>query len=149
MLHFCELCVEEIRPGNMNNGHMTNRGCLYAFWLLLHKETGLGRGSGTVVADDDWWKQNTKNHGEWRKLRYGPPENIAELEFMFQNIAADGSTSCIPGEQMREGYEGDEGGDGDKSTVRIHSLRRNSTSTTATCPRWRTKSPMVKVMKGV
>jgi hypothetical protein len=89
MLHFCELCVEEIRAGNTNNGHLTNRGYtniaanfeeqtglhhskrqfknrwdalrrMYTFWLWLNKQSGLGRSGGTVVADDAWWKKHTK-----------------------------------------------------------------------------------------
>jgi hypothetical protein len=88
---FCELCVEEIRAGNTNNGHMTNRGYtniaakfeeqtglrhskrqfknrwdalrrMYTFWLCLNKQSGLGRSGGTVVADDAWWKKHTKGH---------------------------------------------------------------------------------------
>ncbi|PAN30820.1 hypothetical protein PAHAL_5G299600 [Panicum hallii] len=91
MLHFCELCVEEIRAGNTNNGHLTNRGYtniaanfeeqtglhhskrqfknrwdalrrMYTFWLWLNKQSGLGRSGGTVVADDAWWKKHTKGH---------------------------------------------------------------------------------------
>ncbi|TVU14699.1 hypothetical protein EJB05_38184, partial [Eragrostis curvula] len=106
---FCELCVEEIRAGNRNNGYLTGTGYKnlaqkfedrtglrhsrqqfknrwealrrqYAFWLWLNKQSGLGRSKGTVVADDEWWKKQTKNHSDWRKLRYGPPENLAELE---------------------------------------------------------------------
>ena len=91
-----------------------------------------------------------QNHGEWRKLRYGPPDNLDELQVMFQNIAVDGSSSCIPGEQVIESDEGDEGDVGDRSPERTLPRKRcRSTSTTATSPRKRTKSPMVKVMKGI
>nr|XP_034570765.1 uncharacterized protein LOC117835523 [Setaria viridis] len=173
---FCELCVEEITAGNSNKGHLTNRAYnniaakfeertglrhskqqfknrwdalrrMYAFWLYANKPSGLGWGRGTVVADDAWWKKHTKNHGEWRKLRYGPPDNLDELQVMFQNIAVDGSSSCIPGEQV---IESDEGDVGDRSPKRTLPRKRcRSTSTTATSPRKRTKSPMVKVMKGI
>lgn len=127
----------------------------------MNKQSGLGRGRGTVVADDAWWKNNTKvmdaemlaivifillllleflgtkGHGEWRKLRYGPPENLTELEIMFQNIAVDGSSSCIPGELISERYECDVG-----EGSPIHSLKRPSSTR-------ETKSHMVKVMKGI
>ncbi|CAN6201170.1 unnamed protein product [Urochloa humidicola] len=178
---FCELCVEEIRDGNSNKGHLTNRGYrniaakfeertglrhskqqlknrwdalrrMYSFWLWMNKQSDLGRNKGTVLTDDEWWKTHTKGHSEWRKLRHGPPENLDELEVMFQNIAVDGSSSCIPGEQMTEGYEGDNGdGDvGDGSPITTPTAKRtNSTCTTATSPRKKTKSPMVKVMKGI
>ncbi|CAN6362276.1 unnamed protein product [Urochloa humidicola] len=179
---FCELCVEEIKAGNSSKGHLTNRAYtniaakfeertglrhsklqlknrwdalrrMYSFWLSINKETGLGRRRGTVQADDDWWEKNTKGHGEWKKLRFGPPENLDELEVMFQNIAVDGSSSCIPGEQMTNTYEGDDSEDGDVgdgSPVSTHTGKRaGSTTTTATSPKKRTKSPMVKVMKGI
>nr|XP_034586545.1 L10-interacting MYB domain-containing protein-like [Setaria viridis] len=153
---FCELCVEEITAGNSNKGHLTNRAYnniaakfeertglrhskqqfknrwdalrrMYAFWLYANKQSGLGWGRGTVVADDAWWKKHTKNHGEWRKLRYGPPDNLDEL-------------------QVIESDEGDEGDVGDRSPERTLPRKRcRSTSTTATSPRKRTKSPMVKM----
>ncbi|CAL4994125.1 unnamed protein product [Urochloa decumbens] len=126
---------------------------MYSFWLSINKETGLGRHRGTVVANDAWWEKNTKGHGEWKKLRFGPPENLNELELMFQNIAVDGSSSCIPGEQMIDTYEGDGNDDrdvGDGSPMTTHTGKRaGSATTTATSPRKRTKSPMVKVMKGI
>lgn len=69
---------------------------------------------------------------------------------MFQNIAVDGSSSCIPGEQMTEGYNGDQGDVGNGSPERtLPAKRSNSTITTASSPKKRTKSPMVKVMKGI
>lgn len=64
------------------------------------------------------------------------------LKLSFQNIAVDGSSSCIPGEEMSEGYAGDEGDVGDGSPMSIRSFKQtNSTSTTATSPKKRTKSP--------
>ncbi|KAL6596285.1 hypothetical protein ACP70R_047649 [Stipagrostis hirtigluma subsp. patula] len=174
---FCELCVEEIRAGNKNGRYLTARGYeniatkfeevtglhhskrqfknrwealqrLYNFWLGLNKATGLGRGRGTVVADDEWWRENTQHHSEWKRLRYGPPDNLAELEVMFQNTAVDGSSSCIPGGGVGGDREGDEA-DGDyESPMSISSLKRGA-GTSATSPKKRTKSPMVKVMKGI
>lgn len=38
-----------------------------------------------------------QGHAEWRKLKLGPPENLEELEIMFEHTAVDGSTSCVPG----------------------------------------------------
>uniref|UniRef100_A0A0A9GCT8 Myb/SANT-like domain-containing protein n=1 Tax=Arundo donax TaxID=35708 RepID=A0A0A9GCT8_ARUDO len=99
---FCELCVEEIKAGNRNNGFMTSRAyknigekffeitglChsrlqfknrwealkwMSSFWLWLNKQTGLGRANGTVVASEDFWMKHTKGHAEWRKLKFGPP----------------------------------------------------------------------------
>src|SRR5438105_13388046 len=43
---------------------------------------------------------------EWKKLKYGPPERLEQLQQMFAHTAVDGSTSCIAGEN--NGDEGDE-----------------------------------------
>ncbi|KAI4980589.1 hypothetical protein ZWY2020_021074 [Hordeum vulgare] len=94
---FCSLCVEEIIAGNRSNGFMTARG---------------RSPSGGIVASDEFWKKHTKGHAAWRKLKYGPPENLSELEIMFKHTAVDGSTSIVPGEHMDdEGDIGEEGGD--------------------------------------
>ena len=86
---FCDICVEEIKAGNRNNGLMTPRAYknmaekyylsiglkhsktqlknrwdqlkgLFNFWLWLNKQTGLGRANGTVVATDKFWKDHTR-----------------------------------------------------------------------------------------
>ena len=88
---FCELCIQEINAGNRANGTMTTRGYkniaenylastglrhsktqlknkldllkgLYAFWLQLLKDTGLGWNEtlGTVIASEDYWRNATK-----------------------------------------------------------------------------------------
>ena len=41
---------------------------------------------------------------EWKKLKYGPPECLEQLQQMFAHTAVDGSTSCIAREN-----NGDEG----------------------------------------
>lgn len=101
-----------------------------------------------------------QGNSEWKKLRYGPPEWLDQLEVMFEQVAVDGSTSCIPGEQMcdgnDEGGEGDERGqnEGDGSDdgpprSNFPLKRSNSTSTTATSPIKKSKSPIVRIMKGM
>src|SRR5438105_481273 len=84
---------------------------------------------------------------------------------MFENIAVDGSSSCIPGEVLgeevvREGSTserafGEDTGEAYASpgaslsnSQRSTPLKRSSTST-ATSPHKPTKNPMVKVMKGI
>ncbi|RLN17406.1 uncharacterized protein C2845_PM02G19650 [Panicum miliaceum] len=122
---FCELCVEKIRAGDTNNGHMTNRG--YTNIAAKFEERkgyvalndSLRTDGMPLDAYDAWWKKHIKGHGEWRKLCNGPPENLAELQIMFQNIAVDGSSSCIPGRHMSEGHEGDEDDLGDGSHLTI------------------------------
>lgn len=103
-----------------------------------------------VVHTSQYFISLFRNHGGWRKLRYGAPDNLTELEVTFENIAVDGSSSCIPGEQLREGEDGAEGDGGHASPVIIGSLKRNnSTISTAPSPKKKSKSPMVKVMKGI
>lgn len=75
--------------GNRNNGHFTSRAYhnivekyynrtrlkhtrlqtknrlqnlrrLYTSWRSLNTSSGLGQANGIVVADDDWWDENTQ-----------------------------------------------------------------------------------------
>ncbi|KAE8801215.1 hypothetical protein D1007_23107 [Hordeum vulgare] len=173
---FCSLCVEEITAGNRSNGFMTARGykniaikfeqnrglrhsriqfknrweelkCFYSFWLWLNKQTGLGRSpSGGIVASDEFWKKHTKGHAAWRKLKYGPPENLSELEIMFEHTAVDGSTSCVAGEQMDDEVNiGEEGGDeADVTPLSVSNKKRSSNNTaTVISPKKKIKSPMM------
>jgi hypothetical protein len=39
---------------------------------------------------------------EWKKLKYGSPDYIDELEEMFQDIVVDGSSSYIPEQEFNE-----------------------------------------------
>ncbi|XP_044954874.1 L10-interacting MYB domain-containing protein-like [Hordeum vulgare subsp. vulgare] len=179
---FCSLSVEEITAGNRSNGFMTARGYnniaikfeqnrglrhsriqfknrweelkrFYSFWLWLNKQTGLGRSpSGGIVASDEFWKKHTKGHAAWRKLKYGPPENLSELEIMFEHTAVDGSTSCVAGEQMDDEVDfGEEGGDeADVTPLSVSNKKRSSNNTaTVISPKKKIKSPMVRIMKGM
>ncbi|KAI5007297.1 hypothetical protein ZWY2020_050742 [Hordeum vulgare] len=179
---FCSFCVEEITAGNKSNGFMTARGYkniaikfeqnrglrhsrmqfknrweelkrFYSFWLWLNKQTGLGRSpSGGIVASDEFWKKHTKGHAAWRKLKYGPLENLSEVEIMFEHTAVDGSTSCVAGEKMDdEGDIGEEGGDeADVTPLSVSNKKRSSNNTaTVISPRKKIKSPMVRIIKGM
>ena len=90
----------------------------------------------------------SQNKSEWKKLRKGPPTFLDQLEQMFCNVAVDGSSSCIPGEEDYGMEEDDEDDGQDGSPMSISTRKRaSSTATTATSPMKKTKSPMVKVMK--
>ncbi|KAI4994145.1 hypothetical protein ZWY2020_029193 [Hordeum vulgare] len=134
---FCSLCVEEIIAGNRSNGFMTARG---------------RSPSGGIVASDEFWKKHTKGHAAWRKLKYGPPENLSELEIMFEHTVVDGSTSCVAGEQMDDEVDfGEEGGDeADVTPLSVSNKKRSSNNTaTVISPKKKIKSPMVRIMKGM
>ncbi|KAL5214975.1 hypothetical protein ABZP36_004127 [Zizania latifolia] len=126
----------------------------YRFWSWLNKQTRFGRANGTVVADEQFWKDNTKGKSEWKKLRNAPPENLGQLEQMFDQVAIDGSSSCIPREDNREGcnerIEVDEFEEFDDSPMSANTRKRtNSTSTSITSLTKKIKSPMVNIMRGV
>ena len=102
---------------------------LYAFWLQLLKDNGLGwnQALGTVVATDEYWDRVTKvwitfwlaylfsyrtqfrltillqflqGHSQWKQLKKGPPEHEELLHEMFGSIVVDGSTACAPSEVL-------------------------------------------------
>ncbi|WVZ67800.1 hypothetical protein U9M48_016830 [Paspalum notatum var. saurae] len=173
---------ESTKAGNAPNGFMSSRGYknisdkfymrlglrhsklqfknrwdtlrgLYGFWLWANKQSGLGRTpTGGIVASAEWWKKYTKGHGEWRKLKNGPPECLEDLQIMFQHIVVDGSASCVPGEYIGDdNNRDDDSGDelvGDGSPVGNTAVKRGASST-ATSPKKRIRSPMVKIMKGM
>ncbi|KAI4980280.1 hypothetical protein ZWY2020_020765 [Hordeum vulgare] len=91
------------------------------------------------VGDDE------SGHAAWRKLKYGPPENLSELEIMFEHTAVDGSTSCVAGEQMDDEVNiGEEGGDeADVTPLSVSNKKRSSNNTaTVISPKKKIKSPM-------
>ncbi|PVH32247.1 hypothetical protein PAHAL_9G353500 [Panicum hallii] len=118
---------------------------LYQFWKYINLRSGFGRSYNSVVADDQFWKDHTKNKSKWKKLRHGPPENLDQLEQIFQHVAVDGSSSSILGENIGGEDEYDE----DDGSPISDNTRKRATSTTATSPTKKTKSPMVKIMKGL
>nr|CAB3450675.1 unnamed protein product [Digitaria exilis] len=125
---FCELCVEQVRAGNRNNGTMTNRGyenitgpfyertslchsvkqlrnrwdqlkSLYTFWTYCNKQSGLGKnGTGGIIASDAFWDQHCKKQPERKKLKYGPPECLEDLEVMFEGINVSSEDETSPSE---------------------------------------------------
>jgi hypothetical protein len=66
---------------------------------------------------------------------------------MFEHTAVDGSSSCIPGQNMDAAGEGDDV-NGNAATPNSTSNKRpNSSNTCATSPLKKGKSPMVKIMR--
>ncbi|KAJ1278094.1 hypothetical protein BS78_04G052500 [Paspalum vaginatum] len=114
---------------------------------------GLAASSGNIeVADVDHVNVGDENsrHGEWKKLKNGPPECLEDLEVMFQHVAVNGSSSCVPGEVIKEEHIDDLGDDtfnGSPISQCATSPRKRAGAKIATNPRKRIKSPMVKRMK--
>ncbi|XP_062203419.1 L10-interacting MYB domain-containing protein-like [Phragmites australis] len=83
---------------------------LYTFWKSLLNKTGLGWNAelGTVSASLEFWEETTKgqNQREKKALCFGPPNNLRELEFMFERSHVSGLSACIPGEEGIEGNTG-------------------------------------------
>ncbi|KAI5021549.1 hypothetical protein ZWY2020_058279 [Hordeum vulgare] len=109
-------------------------------------------GAGGVAMVQGRGRGLTMGHAAWKKLKYGPPENLSELEIMFEYTVVDGSTSIVPGEHMDdEGDIGEEGEDeADVSPLSVSNNKRSSSSTaTVSSPKKKIKSLMVRIMKGM
>ncbi|WVZ81843.1 hypothetical protein U9M48_029175 [Paspalum notatum var. saurae] len=91
--------------------------------------------------------QNT----ECRKLHYGNPNFLEELEEMFKDNLVDGSTSYVLGQEEVEEYKPEEepfGFEGEISPMSSNSRKRlSSTRSTATGPGKKSKSLMVHMMR--
>jgi hypothetical protein len=91
-----------------------------------------------------------QGHSEWKKLKFGPPKNLDQLEQMFEHTVVDGSSSCIPGENIDAGGEGDDvKGNATTPNSTSNKKRPNSSSTCATSPLKKGNSPMVKIMREI
>lgn len=120
-----------------------------------------------------------QGHPDWKKLKYGPPENEDFMTQMFEHIAVDGSTSCAPGELYDvdnhetevDGIDGVDFGtfeadcdaqydefaspfaSGSKSTQSKRGVstqsKKRASPTVVNSPLKRSKNPMVKVMNKI
>ncbi|RLM98399.1 uncharacterized protein C2845_PM06G10630 [Panicum miliaceum] len=145
----CQFRPPHPAGGQSNTGVATHGVADATFDGGLHDPAAFNLSQDPYDEDnDDVQEIEETGHGECRKLPNGPPENLAELQIMFQNIAMDGSSSCILGGHMSEGHEGDEDDLGDGSPVTIRK-RTSSAATTATSPKKKTNHPMVKIMKRI
>ncbi|KAG2643061.1 hypothetical protein PVAP13_2KG328000 [Panicum virgatum] len=166
-LTLCEIAVEEMRDGNCPNGVWTTRGAFrrhstkqiknrfdtlkkwYCAWVWLGFQTGYGRGpNNEIVASAGWWAKRIKDNKHAKKFQFGNPEYLDLLIEMYQGVAVDGSTAYFPGD------EGEEVGDDDfdNSPMSTSSRKRGSSScdnATATSPGKKSKSPVVKFMRGL
>ncbi|PUZ44928.1 hypothetical protein GQ55_8G177000 [Panicum hallii var. hallii] len=141
-------------------------------WLMLNNHTTFGQGpQGEIIASEKTWKEACKKQPERKKFKYRVPLYIDQMSEMFHGVAVDGSSSYVPGEVDLaghdedgddsnggdgDGYEdgdGDRDGDGDgfeNSQMSLNSRKRGSSTTdTASSPNKKSKSLMVKLMKGL
>ncbi|KAG8069599.1 hypothetical protein GUJ93_ZPchr0006g46122 [Zizania palustris] len=111
------------------------------------------------VAPFDFFTQPTTTCHPIGKIRMEeakkcPPENLGQLEQMFDQMVVDGSSSCIPGKDNRERCDEridvDEFEEFDDSPISANTRKRtSSTNTSVTSLTNKTKSPMVNIMRGV
>ncbi|XP_012702853.1 uncharacterized protein LOC105914750 [Setaria italica] len=119
---------------------------------------GLGRREdGSMVASDNWWRNNSRGHADWYDLKDGWPEYIDELDRMFCGVAVTGETSFVPGVSRQINFisSGEEdAADDDCGTPRscgtpISSGSKRSSSSfrsIATSPSKKNKGPVVRNM---
>ncbi|XP_066316368.1 uncharacterized protein [Miscanthus floridulus] len=125
---FCDVVVEQIRAGNCLNGTMSGRG----------------------------YKEMRRKKPKCKKFMYGVSTYVDQLGEMFHGVTVDGSTSCIPGQGTFDPEEraDEEGEDADgegfvNSPMSSNSRKRTSSSTsTASSPLKKSKSPMLKMFRG-
>ncbi|KAJ1290453.1 hypothetical protein BS78_02G244700 [Paspalum vaginatum] len=132
-----------MRDGNKNNGFLTSSGYKNTTEQYFLR-TGLRHS-----------RQQLKNR--WQQLKRGTLNSITlglpplpwldQFEIMYEHVAIDGSTSCIPGEDT---IKEDEEEDNDDSPMENSRKKGgNNTSSCATSPRKRSRMPMPKIMKGI
>ena len=83
-----------------------------------------------------------------KKLKYGPPPYLDELEEMFHGNTVDGTTSYIPRHDFYEAYEdAEDDGEEDADDFGGTPMSTSSTISTGASPVKKTRSPMVRIMK--
>lgn len=95
---------------------------------------------------------------EFKKLKWGPPTYFDLLEHCFHNVAVDGSTAFVPGQDEEEEFNEDDEQEDEEEEVQETEYNpmsssghkrgsSMSTKSTADSPVKKSKSPMVKVMR--
>ena len=92
-----------------------------------------------------------QGHPEWKKLKDGWPPYLDDLDRMFAGNAVDGSTSFCPSQSNTvDGASSDDDSndehDDQLTPLSVGTKRASSTSTTASSPSKRSKSPAVRTM---
>ncbi|XP_038678397.1 L10-interacting MYB domain-containing protein-like [Tripterygium wilfordii] len=99
---FVDLCVEQLKEGRRPGSHFTKEGWQKIFknkWDNLKKEyklwkklrihdtgTGWDNVRNTILADNDWWERRIQG-----------PENLEQLETLFDGIMATGEFAFFAG----------------------------------------------------
>lgn len=141
---------------------------LATFWKEVQvKSSGLGRGpNGEILASESWWQANTKGRTEcYRVFKDRVPPYLDDLMLIFDNVTVDGASAFCPGfdeedNQPRNGVATDLcDGTGEDDTcspmgsankrASSSSKRASSIGTTGESPSKKTKSPMVKALRGL
>ncbi|PUZ43141.1 LOW QUALITY PROTEIN: hypothetical protein GQ55_9G638600 [Panicum hallii var. hallii] len=134
---------------------------MYGFIKDMHTDSGLGRDDqGWSTASKDWWDTKIKGCPEFKKLKWRPPEYFDLLEHCFHDVAVDGSSEFVPGQEEDEALYEDEAQGNEEEEEELQGTenspmsssghkraRSTSTRSTADSPIKKSKSPMLKVMK--
>ena len=97
---------------------------------------------------------------DWKKFRKALPAYLPEMEKMFAGVAVDGSSSFVPGQpdpiEVQETSDDEASEDAHDaqtddidepfSPASVRTKRASSTSTTASSPKKRSRSPAVRSM---
>ncbi|WVZ94828.1 hypothetical protein U9M48_040672 [Paspalum notatum var. saurae] len=135
---------------------------MYGFIKDMHTGSGLGRDDqGWPTASTEWWDTKIKGCLEFKKLKFGPPEYFDLLEQCFHDVAVDGSTAFVSGEeeeqeideteQQENEEEEEELPKNENSPMSSSGMKRGSstsTRSTADSPIKKSKSPMLKALDG-
>uniref|UniRef100_A0A8I6X4D0 Myb/SANT-like domain-containing protein n=1 Tax=Hordeum vulgare subsp. vulgare TaxID=112509 RepID=A0A8I6X4D0_HORVV len=164
---FRRSCGQKYNVKAMKNRY-TQAKVLATFWKeVLVKSSGLGRGpNGEILASESWWQANTKGRTEcYRVFKDRVPPYLDDLMLIFDNVTVDGASAFCPGfdeedNQPSNGVAADlcDGTREDDTCSPMGSANKRASSSskrassigyTGESPSKKTKSPMVKALRGL
>ncbi|KAE8767394.1 hypothetical protein D1007_61258 [Hordeum vulgare] len=164
---FRRSCGQKYNMKAMKNRY-TQAKVLATFWKEVQvKSSGLGRGpNGEILASESWWQANTKGRTEcYRVLKDRVPPYLDDLMLIFDNVTVDGASAFCPGfyeedNQPSNGVAADlcDGTHEDDTCSPMGSANKRASSSskrarnigcTGESPSMKTKSPMVKALRGL
>ncbi|RLN32862.1 hypothetical protein C2845_PM03G27250 [Panicum miliaceum] len=163
---FRRICGKNYNVKAMKNRY-TQAKVLATWWKEVRlKSSGLGQGpNGEILSSETWWINNTKGKSECYKVfKDRMPPYFDDLVMIFEHVTVDGSSAYCPGFEQADKGSGvardlyDLTGEDDpyspmsigtKGPTNSGSKRPSNTATTGESPTKKTKSPMVKALRGL